>query len=284
MKNWLYTAMRSCKAYEPLMADVLFGTPTPEARHRLEAHLSACAACATAFHEMEGVLEVTAARPRPAVPEGFWDDYEARLCGRMEREARRPLGGRAWGAVVQRPLARLAPPVPRWALQLAVAVLLVAVGVVLGRAYDDASPGDVVPAVGSAGTPPAVVQPASLEARSRQYVERSKVLLLGLVHFDPAREDPAVLNLPRQQQIARDLVAEAGALKEDLTAADQQRLHALIADLEVILLQIANLEAEHDLPAIEMVKSGVDRKALLLKINVEEMRMNAPAPAAEPSI
>ena len=47
-----------------------------------------------------------------------------------------------------------------------------------------------------------------------------------------------------------------------------------MTDLEVILLQIANLETEYDLPTIEMVKSGVDRRGVLLKINIEEMRKN----------
>ena len=47
-----------------------------------------------------------------------------------------------------------------------------------------------------------------------------------------------------------------------------------MTDLEVILLEIANLETEYDLPTIEMVKSGVDRRGVLLKINIEEMRKN----------
>jgi hypothetical protein len=46
----------------------------------------------------------------------------------------------------------------------------------------------------------------------------------------------------------------------------------LITDLELILLQIANLESEYNIPEIEMVKSGVDRRGILLKINIEEMR------------
>jgi len=49
-------------------------------------------------------------------------------------------------------------------------------------------------------------------------------------------------------------------------------LRLLVSDLEVILLQIANLESEHNLSTIEMVQSGVDRRGILLKINLEEMR------------
>ena len=79
------------------------------------------------------------------------------------------------------------------------------------------------------------------------------------------------LNLDRQQQISENLVREAGTLKAELTEPAQQRLRRLVTDLELILVQIANLETEHDLSAIELVRSGVDRNGLLMKINLAEM-------------
>ena len=60
-------------------------------------------------------------------------------------------------------------------------------------------------------------------------------------------------------------------LKDDLTDANRRKLYQLVSDLEVILLQIANLESQNDLPAVEMIRSGVDRRGILLKINLEEM-------------
>lgn len=124
--------------------------------------------------------------------------------------------------------------------------------------------------------PPALL-PASVETRTWQYLDRSKVLLLGIVNADSAQADPALLNLPRKQALARDLVSEAAQLQTELNSPEQQRLQALVRDLEVILLQIANLEAHHDLPAIEMVRNGVERRGLLFKINLEAMQRTAPA-------
>jgi hypothetical protein len=121
------------------------------------------------------------------------------------------------------------------------------------------------------GASPALV-PASVEARTWQYLDRSKVLLLGIVNTEPTAPDAAVLNLPRKQALARDLVAEAGRLQTELNTPAQQRMNDLVRDLEVILLQIANLEATHDLPAIEMVRSGVERRGILFKINLEAMQ------------
>jgi hypothetical protein len=64
-------------------------------------------------------------------------------------------------------------------------------------------------------------------------------------------------------------------LKKELSNTNDRRLEKLVGDLELILLQIKNLEEKEDLPEIELVKSGVDRKGLLLKINLEQMRSHS---------
>jgi hypothetical protein len=267
---------RKCSAFERSLADALFDTLEEAERDRLQEHLAACPACAQAFREMQAVLQVTAVRTRPEPPDVFWDGYYDRLATRLDAGApARPAApavpwwqrweGRLW-------------PAPRWALQLAAAILLVGLGVFIGRyAFDAGAP---APPVAVREQPPLLpegVAQAALEERTRHYLNRSKVLLLGLVHFDAAQEDPVLLNLPRKQAVARALVQEADSLKRQLGAQDERRLQELVSDLEVILMQIANLEASRDVPAIELVRSGVDRRALLLKINLAEMRLDEPA-------
>lgn len=321
--------MKDRSIHEEVVAKALFDTLDESERRAVEAHLAACAACAEEVRALRGVLAVTAERVRPEPPPAFWDGYarrvEERLAARMEAERQASWSGRldAWRRSAA---AALTLPVPRWTYQLAAAVVLVGLGVLIGKAYFGAPAGDTpavvehhppapppdtpppdepepatdepapvaspeaatadrgapVPQTAPARRPAAPapdegnVRPAMLETRARHYMDRSKVLLLGLVNFDPSADDPAALDLPRRQAAARRLVDEAAPLKDDLAAADEQRLRELVADLEVILLQIANLEAEHDVPAIEMVRSGVDRRALLLKINVEQMRLAEP--------
>jgi len=82
------------------------------------------------------------------------------------------------------------------------------------------------------------------------------------------------LNLPYQKQISTELVQEASYLKGELGEYDQERLQSLVADLEMILLQIANLESEYDLRAIDLVKEGVERGGILLKINITDIRQS----------
>ena len=78
--------------------------------------------------------------------------------------------------------------------------------------------------------------------------------------------------LSHQKQISQQLVKEADLLKQQLKNPAQHRLRELIIELEVILLQIANLETTNDLTGIELIKSGIDRNGILLKINLEEMK------------
>jgi hypothetical protein len=108
-----------------------------------------------------------------------------------------------------------------------------------------------------------------LNEQAINYLERSKVLLLGIVNSSSA--EPAS-GLEKEQQVSRLLVSEAAELKDRLSDADEQRMKQLITDLEVILLQIANLEEEKGFPAVEIVRSGVERRGILLKINLEQMR------------
>ncbi|NUP97406.1 MAG: hypothetical protein HUU28_14690 [Planctomycetaceae bacterium] len=44
-------------------------------------------------------------------------------------------------------------------------------------------------------------------------------------------------------------------------------------------MQIAALEIEHDLSNVELVRDGIDREGLLLKLNIEELKRKAKAEA-----
>ncbi len=80
--------------------------------------------------------------------------------------------------------------------------------------------------------------------------------------------------------MSRGLAAEAPALRSALDAGGEKRLRALVADLEIILMQIANLEAGQDLEGVELVKQGVERKGIFLKIDLDRMGRDSRSPAA----
>jgi hypothetical protein len=106
-------------------------------------------------------------------------------------------------------------------------------------------------------------------ARAAQLLERSKILLIGIVNddFEAARSS----DLARQRKVSRSLLQETRALQTDLSGSPDRRLQQLLQQLELVLLQIANLEIEHDLSSVDLVREGIDREGLLLKINIEEL-------------
>lgn len=314
--------MDACTRYEALIAERLFGTLNDADAARLDAHLAACPGCRTTVAEMKATLQVTAARPGPEPDDAFWDGYHARLMARIAEEASPAARqGRliAWLRDMGHAHLALLGLGPRWAMQVAGAVALLAAGILIGwlvfsgsntgtpnvadapqpvetpatpepPMQDEVAVEDDTPVPLEQLSPPPsntteqtdmqrtpepelpTLQPASLDARTSRYLERSKILLLGLVNMETEGETPAMSNVQHKQAVARELVNEAGTLRAELSEADRQRLESLVADLEVILMQIANLEAGYDVPAIELVKSGVERQGLLLKINLTEMQ------------
>jgi hypothetical protein len=223
------------------------------------------------LERLNGLL-VLARQPETDPGDAYWDAYYGRLVERMDAEAIGEPGPVAGARTLLEQLSA-SLRAPRWALQLAVAFLLVVSGIVIGRTVFGPAPAEPgIPTGPGTGMSNGMVQRTALEQRAHAYLDRSKTLLLGLVNFDVDLDDPRTLNVDRRRQMAGDLVSEATVLQDELAAADQQRLRQLISDLEIILMQIANIESVHDVPEIEMVQDGVNRKAILFKIEVEEMR------------
>jgi len=130
----------------------------------------------------------------------------------------------------------------------------------------DTTPGTPSPVFNDGGQ----VQLASADDRAMRYVEKSRVLLLALVNTDPD-EDGYSSSMQGHQKRSKALVSEAPSLKEELDSPKQQRLRELVSELEKILLQIANLEAEEDPEEVEFIKGRVNDHDVMLKINLEQL-------------
>ncbi|MCI0413652.1 zf-HC2 domain-containing protein [bacterium] len=246
--------MKPCKQVRPLFIEALYDELDPESRENFRAHLRSCVKCRKAFRKMKRALGVMNQRVRVEPDQQFWDGYYDRLEKRMQQE--KP---------------KVAPQWTRWAYRAAAVILLIGIGVILGR-FNQFTPGPVTRTKPS--TPP-VVQ-AKLEQRTQDFLGRSEVLLLGMVNFNAESDDASAVDITKQKALSQDLIQEASYLKKELSDENDGRLEKLVGDLELILMQIANLEEKEDLPEIELVKNGVDRKGLLLKINLEQMRKGQP--------
>ena len=263
--------MSDCRMSKDRLIEALYGELGPAEKERVDAHLRSCPDCASEYASLAATLRIMDKRERPDPDPGFWDGYWDRLSKRMLWEAieeeRRP----TLAARFLRPFARL----PRWSLQAVGAAALLIVGILVGSR--------IVRAPETTRTATAVVRPApGAVVQAESFIDRSKVLLLGLVNYDPSTEDAYAFDLGRKKTMSRDLAVEALAIRTSLNERGQKRLRGLVADLELIMMQIANLESGQDLDGVELIKQGVDRKGIFLKIDLDRMGRDSRGQAAAP--
>lgn len=262
--------MSDCKKCQTLFAEAFYDELNADQRHFLESHLKDCTKCSSEFAEMESTLKIMDKRIRPEPGQAFWDDFGKRIANKIKDE--KPLNVKVesrWRTFIQD-----LSFAPKWAFQTTAAALLVIVGIFIGRTVFSPSVIEIQQAQQPSGIVSQQQPGLELISRTQNYIERSKIILLAIINFDPQTEDPYGLNIPYQKQVSRELVEEASFLKKGLADADQRRLQSLITDLEVILLQIANLESELDFEAIELVKDGVKSRGVLLKIHFTDVRQS----------
>ncbi|UCH94174.1 MAG: zf-HC2 domain-containing protein [Candidatus Aminicenantes bacterium] len=267
--------MNQCKQSKDLFDEALCKELNKEQKLFLENHLRECPKCRSEFQEANAMLNFMKKRVRQEPEPAFWDGYWERLRDRMEKEnlvhARSEKKRKTFFQFFQ-----FLNFSPRWVVQAAAAVVLVVIGIFIGR--------EIFPPSSTAGPGKQIDQPpvftsrfepgTELFQRTHNFIERSKVILLAMVNFDPKTEDAYVLNLPYQQRISRELVQQASGLKNQLSNLQQRQLRELITDLEVILLQVANLESGSDISAIELVKNGVKIRGVLFKIQLTDIRQS----------
>ncbi len=241
--------------------DALYGELDLNAQQEFTRHLEKCSACTAEYSKLRQTLSVMDEHVRMEPEESskaFWSTLGPKL------EQRRP-------AIVFRPEFRL----PAWSYAIA-AVLLIAIGIYIGRRSGTVT--TPPPPAGSAVTS-AIPQaaPDSTTEQALAYLERSRNILLGVTNLD--EQSAGSFDLASSRQASRKLIEQGNVLTVALNKPNQQLMRQLVEDLQIILLQLANIEVKPGVPAIELVKKGVDQKSILLKINLEEMRALAGQPS-----
>jgi hypothetical protein len=264
----------NCKQCQDFFVEALYEELNPEQKKSFDAHLQECSRCASEYQKLAATLKVMNQRGREQPEPEFWDAFWDKLANRIDAESE------TVAAAKKKPGIWKLPDVfsPQWKYRLgAAAAAILLIGIFIGKFLLTPTPQPPVPLAG--GDQP-VIQQTALETRAQNYLDRSKVLLMGISNLDPQLIETNTVDFSRYQQVSQDLVQEAGYLKTALHEEPRQRrLRELVNDLEVILLQIANLEAENDISGIEMVQSGIDRQGIMLKINLEEIRRSQRKPA-----
>jgi len=257
--------MNDHKQFQSLMIDAYYNELNETEKKWFASHLEICSDCKLNYSNLVQTLILTKQnRPSQYSDENNLDDFWAKLETKLDDQPDIP------NNIVR---------FPTWSYQVAAAVILIVTGFLVGKIFYDSSSEiarpiaenqkDKNPESSESKIP---VQTVSLDERTQKYFDKSKVMMMAIANFDVKTDDPFVLNVGYQKRISREMITEAADLKKDLEKSDKKQLKKLVSDLEMILLQIANLESEKDLPGIELIKSSVDRRALLMKINIQEMK------------
>lgn len=243
------------------MIDALTGEITAEQQQLLNEHLQTCASCRTDYEHILFANQFTRNYTRPAVTADFWqkslDDLQAAL-------NQRPKTRLAFSLRFKPQPAKISPE--RFFKPI---IAVTALCIILCSAFYHFSkkPDQVI------NDKTFTSDFKNIQNQAMRCLEQSKLLLLGFSNYDQEELPPSPALSEKQVQMSRELITRVSALQNDLDPVAQKKLVQLLSDLEVILLQIANLDSLHDTRSIEIIQHSVDRKSILFKINMEELQL-----------
>jgi len=262
--------MTRCKTCEEWMIEARFDELDVNKQKKLNAHLKTCTECRTKAETLKAAMARMNHYERPEPDDAYWTAYWNKL------EAKLTAQKSTWGETIKDGLIRLfSPATPMgWTPRLAFgAVIILIMGIFIGRTFFSNQQVIVRPDRGKKGP--------DLFMQTSQYVERSKLILLGIVNTDAESDNLFRDNFSRQQSMSRHLVNQSESLKTALAENKQYMLRELIEELELILLQIANLEAGGDIEGVDLIRSGAESSAILMKINLGELLLSRPQQESE---
>lgn len=264
--------MKGCKSCERLMVDALYQELNPSQQKYFEEHLSQCKQCAAEYERLSWTLKVMDQRELHEIQPDYWPDYWARLSERLPARPRKILwpDWRSWFP----PLALPGRPA---LVPIAAALMLIATGIFIGRSTLRQAPGTGVPMQATVFDPGLI---AEFNDLASSYLERSKLVLMGLNNFNPRLDDPNALNISGHRYLSQELVRQGRMLRDHQVATADPRLRLLIDEIERVLLQVANSSSDDPMWTIRMAQEGIDKNSILLRITLVEIEPTE-IPAAE---
>ncbi|NIR49630.1 hypothetical protein GWO43_14160 [candidate division KSB1 bacterium] len=252
-----------CKKFENKISAYLDETLSDTEREAFEKHIETCAKCSSETAKLGLILSEASSFERVEAPESLWKGIESELdaapASFVDKLSSKVSG---WKQNIDSTF-RLPAPV----YQLAGVAAILLIGILVGRYFFPSTNGDEL---AQRNLPAHKVR--MVTSRTDHFVEKSKVLFLGIVNADSGYVENS--NWQTEKSMAFRLIEEASFLKDHLGEMKNERLKLLVEELEMILLEIANMEEQHDVENIELIKSGIDRKGLLLKIHLYDLNEN----------
>jgi hypothetical protein len=237
---------------EHLFIDALEDLLSDEQKALFNAHLVECSKCARTYANLKSTFAQTKNAIAPQPTEKFWDHYWHNLQYRLD-EPKRSLN--MWAVISRFKVEQYLK-----AGLAAAAAIILSIGLYFGELNFRVS--DI--------TQKPLVDISTIHTAASSYLERSKILLTSFSNIEPIKS-ARIHNFDQQKALSRKLVDQTTQLKEELDPQTQKRMLSLIDDLEVVLLQIANIDSSYNLNTIEMIQYSVEQKSILFKLNLQEI-------------
>jgi hypothetical protein len=233
---------------------------------RVGEHIARCNRCRSEAEELSQLLGLSARAfgtlPSDERPDEFWADFVAGVEKNVQEGNPSP---RTQESVLDLLGSFL---ILRWRPVAAVGGLLAVLffGLLLGRR---AAPPELSRVVSPAGESAASTDTelSMSDEQVGRYLRKSRTLLVGFANMPTDEQEPP--DLATEQQVSRELIHEARALKEhpvDIRSAQ------LIKEMEPILVELASINPGKESPDVELIRGGIRKENLLFKIRMEEAR------------
>ena len=257
--------MKECKKCESLFEKALYDELGDQEEEFFNRHLMLCNNCASKFEELKATLSLINMNKKRELDEtfmqNFWEILEPKLKNEKSANRSQHLRFPDWLSFNF-----------NWKYQIAGGLVLLILGFFLGK-YLTRGNEDIIKQAGLDKAKTEISE-NMVNSEALKYLERSKIILLGITNFDPSKDNAESINLPYIKKISKQLASQADVLKGDLREPSQQELKRLVVNLGLILLQIANLETRHDKEGIELIRDLVNSKGIFLKINIQQLLEN----------
>ena len=254
--------MNECKKCESLFEKVLYDELGNREKEFFNRHLLSCKNCASKFEELKTTLNLVGMNKKreldEAFMENFWETIEPKLRNEKSASRQQHLRILDWLSFNL-----------KWKYQIAGGFALLILGFFLGKYLTSGN--EDISRKADLGKAKTEMNENAVNVETIKYLERSKIILLGITNFDPSKENAEIVNFPYMKKISKQLANQADVLKDNLREPSQQELKRLVVNLGLILLQIANLETRHSTSGIELIKDLVNSKGIFLKINIQQL-------------
>jgi hypothetical protein len=232
----------------------------------LAVHRARCSDCAVFLDEIRSTLasipKSTYHRAGTAFLESLWPRIAAGL------STKPPLG-----AKFQRRWSTHFPAGRRIGYAFAFAAVMLTVGIVIGRYFTPVSEDERQIAEQRVAQIKAEKELLDQIHRTREYLDRTRTLLLGILNRDPTFPQSDLGDIRKEQEVSKRLVLEGRGLRAELTGDHQGLQRLLIEEIEALLIQLTNLEEYRADAEIRRIQNRVEQRGILLKIAIEDMKI-----------